>query len=58
MAMVEGMNLSAFSSVVVSARVTKSGSAIAQSGDYIGWVVVDDVTSSGDLNIKVAEMVP
>jgi len=58
MAMVEGMNLSAFPSVVVSARVTKSGSAIAQSGDYIGQVAVKDVTSSGELTIKVARMVP
>lgn len=58
MAMVEGMNLSAFSSVIVSARVTKSGSAITQSGDYIGQVIVDDVASSGDLNIKVARLVP
>ncbi len=58
MAMVEGMNLSAFPSVVVSARVTKSGSAIAQSGDYIGQVVVDNVASSGDLSIKVVELVP
>lgn len=58
MAMVEGMNLSAFPSVVVSARVTKSGSAIAQSGDYIGQVVVNDVAASGDLSIRVAELVP
>lgn len=58
MAMVEGMNLSAFPSVVVSARVTKSGSAIAQRGDYIGQVIVNDVAAAGDLNIKVAEMVP
>lgn len=58
MAMVEGMNLSAFPSVIVSARVTKSGSAIAQSGDYIGQVVVKDVASSSDLNILVARMVP
>ncbi len=58
MAMVEGMNLSAFPSVVVSARVTKSGSAIAQSGDYIGQVAVKDVTSSGELTIKVARLVP
>jgi cytochrome c-type biogenesis protein CcmH len=58
MAMVEGMNLSAFPSVVVSARVTKSGSAIAQSGDYIGQVAVDDVASSGNLKIKVAKLVP
>jgi len=58
MAMVEGMNLSAFPSVIVSARVTKSGSAITQSGDYIGQVTVEDVTSSGELTIKVARMVP
>lgn len=58
MAMVEGMSLSAFPSVIVSARVTKSGSAIAQSGDYIGQIVVEDVTSSGELNIKVAKMIP
>ena len=58
MAMVEGMNLSAFPSVVVSARVTKSGSAIAQSGDYIGQVTVDNVASSGGLAIMVANKVP
>ena len=58
MAMVDGMNLSAFPSVVVSARVTKSGSAIAQSGDYIGQVAVDYVTSPGELNIRIANMVP
>jgi cytochrome c-type biogenesis protein CcmH len=58
MAMVEGMNLSAFPSVVVSARVTKSGSAIAQSGDYIGQVAVEDVASSDGLKITVATIVP
>ncbi len=36
MAMVEGMNISAFEQLVISARVTKSGTALAQSGDYIG----------------------
>ncbi len=40
MAMVEGLNLGAFDEVVISARVTKSGSAIAQSGDFIGHIDV------------------
>jgi len=58
MAMVDGMNLSAFPSVVVSARVTKSGSAIAQSGDYIGQVAVDDVASTSELKVTIANIVP
>jgi len=58
MAMVEGMNIGAFDSVVVSARVTKSGSAIAQSGDYIGQMVVENVASAGVINIEINELVP
>ncbi len=57
MAMVEGMNLSAFGNVIVSARVTKSGSAIAQAGDYIGKVTVDDVTKSVPININIDTLV-
>lgn len=57
MAMVEGMNLSAFPRVIVSARVTKSGSAIAQSGDYIGQVATN-VAGSDVLNITIDSMVP
>ncbi|MBT8438680.1 MAG: c-type cytochrome biogenesis protein CcmI, partial [Gammaproteobacteria bacterium] len=41
MAMVEGMNLSAYDKLQVSARVTKTASAIAQSGDFIGQLNVD-----------------
>ena len=58
MAMVEGMSLSAFKQVVVSARVTKTGTAIAQSGDYIGQVTVNDVTSSKELMVNIDRFVP
>lgn len=58
MAMVEGMNLSAFEQLVVSARVTKSGSAIAQSGDYIGRIDVDSNTANVPLNIIIDTVVP
>jgi cytochrome c-type biogenesis protein CcmH len=58
MAMVEGMNLSAFEQLVVSARVTKSGSAIAQSGDYIGRIDVDSSSANAPLNIIIDTVVP
>lgn len=58
MAMVEGMNLSAFDQLVVSARVTKTGSAMAQSGDYIGQQDVADKNSEVTLNIKIDTIVP
>lgn len=53
MAMMEGMNMSAFGSVVVSARVTTSGSAMAQAGDYIGEFMVEDVTDSEMVEIEI-----
>lgn len=58
MGMVEGMNLAAFNQVVVSARVSKAGTAIAQSGDYIGQVMVDDVAAAKALSIKIDSLVP
>ncbi len=57
MAMVDGMNLSAFSQLEVSARVTKSGSAIAQSGDYLGRVYVETKSASA-LDIFIDTVVP
>ena len=57
MAMVEGMNMSAFGSVVVSARVTDSGSAIAKAGDYIGEFTVDDIKSADQVNIEIDTLV-
>ena len=58
MAMVEGMNLSSFDQLVVSARVSKSGTAIAQSGDYIGQVDVADKSSQEALLIMIDTLVP
>lgn len=58
MAMVEGMNLSAFDQLVISARVTKSGSAIAQSGDYIGRMDVNSKAVNSPLSIIIDTLVP
>jgi cytochrome c-type biogenesis protein CcmH len=57
MAMMEGMNMSAFGSVVISARVTTSGSAIAKAGDYIGQSSVDDVSKAELVNIQIDTLV-
>ena len=57
MAMMEGMNMSAFGSVVVSARVTKTGSAIAKAGDYIGQSEVEDVTKTELVEIQIDTLV-
>ena len=58
MAMVEGMNLSAYSQLEVSARVTKSGAAIAQSGDYQGQVDVETKATAAVLDIIIDTVVP
>ena len=58
MAMVEGMNLSSFDQLVVSARVSRSGTAIAQSGDYIGQTDVTDKSSPQPLLINIDTLVP
>ena len=58
MGMMEGVNLSAFKQVLISARLTTTGAAIAQSGDYIGQVTVDDVTTVGDMSINIDSIVP
>jgi hypothetical protein len=52
------MNLSAFDQLVVSARVTRTGSAIAQSGDYIGEIDVTDKSADVTLNIEIDTVVP
>ncbi|MDT8281436.1 MAG: c-type cytochrome biogenesis protein CcmI [Gammaproteobacteria bacterium] len=58
MAMVEGMNLSAFDQLVISARVTKTGSAIAQSGDYIGQIETGNKSTTLPLKITIDTIVP
>jgi cytochrome c-type biogenesis protein CcmH len=58
MAMVAGMNLSAFDDLVISARVTKSGAAIAQSGDYVGSVDVKSQTAIVDIEVVIDTLIP
>ena len=58
MAMVAGMNLSTFDNLVVSARVTKSGAAIAKSGDYVGSVDVKSKTTNVDIDVVIDSLVP
>ena len=57
MAMMEGMNLSSFDSVIISARITKTGSAMAQAGDYIGEFRVDDVAQASQVDIEINTLV-
>jgi len=57
MAMMEGMNMSAFGSVVISARITTTDSAIAKAGDYIGQFNVEDVSKIELVNIKIDTLV-
>jgi cytochrome c-type biogenesis protein CcmH len=57
MAMMEGMNMSTFGSVVVSARVTTTGSAIAKAGDYIGQFKVDDVSQTEQVEVEINTLV-
>jgi cytochrome c-type biogenesis protein CcmH len=58
MAMVAGMNLSAFDDLVISARVTKSGAAIAQSGDYVGSVDVKSKTATEEIDVVIDTLIP
>lgn len=58
MAMVDGMNLSAFEQLVVSARVSSTGSAIAQSGDFIGRIDVTNKKAATQLNVVIDTLVP
>lgn len=58
MAMVAGMNLSAFDRWVVSARVSHSGSAIAQSGDYIGQLNVSGDQADSLIDVTIDQAVP
>ena len=58
MAMVEGMNISAYEQLQVSARVTKTGSAISQSGDFIGQIKVNNKAAQTALNIVIDTLVP
>ena len=58
MAMVAGMNLSAFVQLVISARVSKSGSASGPSGDYIGSTDFKNQKTQASINIVIDTAVP
>jgi len=57
MAMVKGRNISTSGKVVVFARISPSGSAIAQPGDYIGQVDVNDVHGNKAITITIDKKV-
>ncbi|MCI0654778.1 MAG: c-type cytochrome biogenesis protein CcmI [Methylococcaceae bacterium] len=58
MAMMPAMALSKFSEVRVIARVSKTGNAFPQSGDFKGQVEPVSVTESGPVEILIAEKIP
>ena len=58
MAMTPAMTLSAFPQVMVGARVSQSGNAIAQSGDLETVQGPIDVASSGELELVIDSIVP
>ena len=57
MAMMSGMSLADYPQVIVGARISKSGNAMAQSGDLEGSTAVIDVGMVG-LNITINNVVP
>jgi len=57
MAMVKGRTISSSGKVAVFARISPSGSAIAQPGDYIGRVDVNDVHSNKAITITINQKI-
>jgi len=57
MAMMAGMSLADYPQIIVSARISKSGNAMAQSGDFEGRTAVVDVGMIG-LDININNVVP
>lgn len=57
MAMMEGMNISAFDQLEISARISKTGSAMAVSGDVIGRVEVTDRDKQSTVDILIDTLV-
>jgi len=58
LAMVAGMNLSSFESVVVGARVSMSGNPVAQSGDYFVEVQPVKPGQSAPVLLNIESKVP
>lgn len=57
MAMMPAMKLSSFKNVVVSARVSKTGSAVSAPGDMIGQTTVLTLPVTEKLNIKIDQVI-
>lgn len=58
MAMMPAMQLSKFTEVRVGARISKSGNAMPQSGDYSGEVAPVKVGSTDVVQVKISEPIP
>jgi len=58
MAMIPGMSLSAFDTVIVGARVSKSGQALTQPGDFLGELSGVSNQSNDLLSITIDQIVP
>lgn len=57
-AMVPGMNLSKFPQVVVGARISRSGNAIAASGDLLGEVSPVTVSDQAVVELVIDSVIP
>lgn len=57
-AMVPGMSLSQFEQVVVGARISRSGNAIAASGDLLGEVSPVPVSGDGVVELVIDSVIP
>jgi len=58
MAMMPNLRLSRFNEVRVIARISKSGNAIAKSGDLFGEAVPVSTSGAGPVHIEIAQRVP
>lgn len=58
MAMMEGMQMSAFEQLEISARVSSTGSAMAVTGDYIGRQEITDKARQPEVAIMIDTPVP
>lgn len=58
MAMMEGMNLSAFDQLVIGARISKTGQALPKSGDLQGLTPPVTAENGGSYSVEIKEVVP
>jgi cytochrome c-type biogenesis protein CcmH len=58
MAMMQGMQMSAFEQLEISARISRTGSAMAESGDYIGRQEITDKSKQAEISIVIDTVVP